>query len=93
MTALAGYREAHDFAIADPEGYWAQQLQLVDWIKAPTVILDAANPPFYRWFPDGTLNTCFNAVDRHVLAGHGERAAIVYDSPVTGQTATITYAP
>jgi propionyl-CoA synthetase len=92
VTALTGYREAHDFAIADPEGYWAQQLQLVDWIKAPTVILDAANPPFYRWFPDGTLNTCFNAVDRHVLAGHGERAAIVYDSPVTGRTATITYA-
>jgi hypothetical protein len=48
VTALTGYREAHDFAIAYPEGYWAQQLQLVDWIKAPAVILDAANPPFYR---------------------------------------------
>ena len=54
--------------------------------------LDDRRPPFYRWFAGGTLNTCFNALDRHVLAGRGEQTALIYDSPVTGVTATYTYA-
>ncbi|MEL6316268.1 MAG: AMP-binding protein, partial [Pseudomonadota bacterium] len=53
--------------------------------------LDDANPPFYRWFADATCNTCWNAVDRHVAAGHGDRAAIIYDSPITDVKETISY--
>ena len=54
-------------------------------------MLDDANPPFYRWFPDGELNTCANALDRHVEAGRGDQAALIYDSPVTGTKRTYTY--
>jgi propionyl-CoA synthetase len=89
---MSSYRQAYDQALADPEAYWAQHIGLVDWVSPPTVMLDASNPPFYRWFPDGTLNTCFNAVDRHVLSGHGDRIAIQYDSPVTGTATNVTYA-
>ena len=60
--------------------------------RPPTRVLDDSRPPFYRWFPDGELNTCENALDRHVAAGHGDRTALVYDSPVTGSKRTYTYA-
>jgi propionyl-CoA synthetase len=63
----------------------------VTWTKPPTRILDDSNPPFYRWFPDAELNTCANALDRHVEAGRGEQAALIYDSPVTGTKRTYTY--
>jgi propionyl-CoA synthetase len=87
-----GYREDHRRSIEDPEGYWADQARLVDWIRAPATVLDRSNPPFYRWYPDGVLNTCYNALDRHVVAGHGDRAALVHDSPVTDTQRTLTYA-
>ena len=89
---MADYRTEHGRSIEQPEAYWAEQAQLVDWIKKPQRVLDDGNPPFYRWFPDATLNTCFNALDRHVVRGHGERTALIYDSPVTGTKATYTYA-
>ena len=89
---MTRYSDAQAAALADPETYWAQHVGLIDWVSPPTVMLDASNPPFYRWFPDGTLNTCFNAVDRHVLAGHGDRIAIQYDSPVTETATETTYA-
>ena len=53
------------------------------------MVLDASNPPFYRWFADGVLNTCFNALDRHVRDGRGDQAALIYDSPVTGTAGRI----
>lgn len=64
----------------------------MDWTRPPTRALDSAQAPLYRWFPDGELNTCANAVDRHVAAGRGERIALIYDSPVTGSVRHITYA-
>ncbi len=86
-------RYAQEFArsLADPEGFWADAAKNIDWYRPPSVVLDDSNPPFYRWFPDGTLNTCFNAVDRHVRDGRGEQAALIYDSPVTGTQRTYTY--
>jgi len=60
-------------------------------VQVPTVVLDRSKPPFYRWFADGVMNTCFNAVDRHVRDGRGQQAALIYDSPVTGQARTYTY--
>ena len=77
---MTDYRTEHARSIEDPEGYWAEQAGLVDWIKKPTRVLDDDRPPFYRWFPDATLNTCFNALDRHVVRGHGDRTALIYDS-------------
>ena len=64
----------------------------VTWIREPQRILDDSNPPFYRWFPDGELNTCANALDRHVADGRGDQAALIYDSPVTDTKRTYTYA-
>ena len=83
---------AHERSLRDPEGFWLAAAEAVDWVRAPTRALDDSAAPFYRWFPDGVLNTCHNALDRHVAAGRGEQAALVYDSPVTGTKATYTYA-
>jgi propionyl-CoA synthetase len=89
---MADYRTAFARSIEDPEAYWAEQAQLVSWIKKPRRILDDDNPPFYRWFPDATLNTCYNALDRHVVHGHGDRTALIYDSAVADTKASYTYA-
>jgi len=89
---MAGYREAYRRSIEDPEGFWSEQARLVDWIKRPRQVLDDSRAPFYRWYPDGTLNTCYNALDRHVVAGHADRTALVYDSPVTGTSRRYSYA-
>jgi propionyl-CoA synthetase len=89
---MADYRSEHERSITDPEGYWAEQARLVDWVRRPTRVLDAERPPFYRWYPDGTLNTCYNALDRHVVAGHADRTALIYDSPVTDTVRRYSYA-
>jgi propionyl-CoA synthetase len=87
-----GYREEYRRSIEDPEGFWGEQAALVDWIQKPRRVLDDSRAPFYRWFPDATLNTCYNALDRHVVAGHADRTALVYDSPVTETAQRFSYA-
>jgi propionyl-CoA synthetase len=89
---VTSYREVYESWKADPEGFWMEAAEAIDWTSKPTRALDDSNPPFYRWFADGEANTCWNAVDRHVEAGHGGRAAVIYDSPVTGAKRTITFA-
>jgi propionyl-CoA synthetase len=89
---MGAYDEVYQASVADPEAFWLRAAEAIDWYVAPTRALDAAAPPFYRWFPDGELNVCHNAIDRHIEAGHGDRAALVYDSPVTGTQRTLTYA-
>ncbi|MDT5188382.1 MAG: propionyl-CoA synthetase, partial [Mycobacterium sp.] len=88
---MAGYREVFDASIEDPCTFWANAARAVTWTREPQRILDDSNPPFYRWFPDGELNTCANALDRHVAGGRGEQAALIYDSPVTDTKRTYTY--
>jgi propionyl-CoA synthetase len=92
MAVMGDHRSQHARSIEDPEGYWREQAGLVDWIRKPRRVLDDDHPPFYRWFPDATLNTCFNALDRHVVRGHGDRTALIHDSAVTGTQASWTYA-
>ena len=92
MIPMAGYEQTYRRSLEDPEGFWAEQAQAIDWIRRPSRILDRSSPPFVSWFPDATLNTCFNALDRHVIAGRANQPAIVYDSPVTGSQRTYTYA-
>ena len=89
---MGSYEEIFRSSVEDPAGFWLRAASDLDWHVAPTRALDESNPPFYKWFPDGELNVAHNALDRHVDAGHGERAALIYDSPVTGTTRTYTYA-
>ena len=88
---MSAYHETFRRSLTDPDGFWAEAAQLIDWYQQPSVVLDPSNAPLYRWFTDGVLNTCFNALDRHVRGGRGEQAALIYDSPVTGVQRTITY--
>jgi propionyl-CoA synthetase len=88
---MGTYEEVYRRSLEDREGFWLEAATAIDWDAPPTRALDDANPPFFRWFPDGVLNTCWNAVDRWVDAGRGEQAALVYDSPVTGAVSTWTY--
>jgi len=85
------YDEAFARSMEDPNGFWGEIAEEIDWIQKWDKVLDDSNPPFYRWFTGGVVNTCHNAVDRHVEAGRGDQAAIIYDSPVTDTVRTITY--
>ncbi|GHE03020.1 acyl-CoA synthetase [Defluviimonas sp. 20V17] len=76
---------------ADPEAFWMEQAEAIDWVRKPSKALWDENAPIYEWFKDGLINACWNAVDRHVAAGRGPQYAIVYDSPITGRTHKITY--
>ena len=88
---MGGYRDLFNASIADPTAFWADAARAVTWTREPQRVLDDSNPPFYRWFPDGELNTCANALDRHVDGGRAEQPALIYDSPVTGSQRTYTY--
>jgi propionyl-CoA synthetase len=88
---MGRYAEEFHRSLADPEGFWGEAAKEIDWYRAPKVVLDASNPPFYRWYPDGVLNTCFNALDRHVLGGRADQTALIYDSPVTGTCRKFSY--
>ncbi|HEV7655459.1 MAG TPA: propionyl-CoA synthetase [Mycobacteriales bacterium] len=88
---MGRYAEEFRRSQTDPEGYWRDAAAGIDWFTPPERILDEANAPLYRWFPDATLNTCFNAVDRHVVNGRGDQLALIYDSPVTGVVQRFTY--
>ncbi|WP_342070441.1 propionate-CoA ligase PrpE [Yoonia algicola] len=87
-----GYAEVYGAWQNDPEGFWMDQAKSIDWVTPPTKALDDSKAPLYRWFADAEVNTCYNAVDRHVENGRGEQLAIIYDSPVTHTKHTITYA-
>lgn len=86
------YREVYSSWQSDPEGFWMQAASGIDWVQQPGKALDASRAPIYEWFPDGMVNTCWNAVDRHVEAGRGNQLAIIHDSPVTHSSRGITYA-
>ena len=86
------YARTYARSLDDPQGFWLEAAADIDWVTPPRDVLDESRPPFYRWFPGATLNTCFNALDRHVAAGRGDQVAVHYDSPVTGTKRSITYA-
>lgn len=87
-----GYNEVYKRSLADPEGFWLDEADKIDWVRKPSKALFDDNAPIYEWFSDGLVNTCWNAVDRHVEAGNGAQAAIIHDSPVTGTKHKISYA-
>jgi propionyl-CoA synthetase len=89
---MGRYDEVHGRSIADKAGFWAEAAEAVDWVKTWDKVIDESNAPFYRWFSGGELNTCHNALDRHVAAGRGDQPALIYDSPVTDTIRTYSYA-
>src|SRR3981081_3774552 len=91
-SLMGAYEESYRRSLADPDGFWLEAATAIDWTRPPTRGLDDSAAPLYRWVPDGELNTSYNALDRHVEAGDGERTALIYDSPVTGTVRRYTYA-
>lgn len=85
------YRETYQRSIDDPAGYWGDLAQELHWFTPWDHVLDASNPPFYRWFVGGTTNLCYNAVDRHALGSKRGQAALIFESAETGQSRTLTY--
>jgi propionyl-CoA synthetase len=88
---MGDYRSTYRRSLDDPDGFWGEAAQAIDWMTAPTSVLDRSRPPFYRWYPDGVLNTCANALDRHADGGRGDQLALVHDSPVTNSQRSYTY--
>ena len=85
------YNDIHRQSLEDPDGFWMEQARAIDWVTPPSRALFSENAPLYEWFKDAQVNTCWNAVDRHVEAGHGERVAIIHDSPITQTVRKLTY--
>jgi propionyl-CoA synthetase len=85
------YHEVYARWQRDPQGFWGEAAAEIDWYEKPKAAFDPKAGIYGRWFPGGVCNTCFNAVDRHVNAGRGEQAAIIYDSPLAGVKRIITY--
>ena len=85
------YDEIYRRSLADPAGFWAEAAQDIHWDRKWERVLDDTRKPFYRWFAGGVLNTCYNAVDRHVESGRAEQAALIYDSPVTATIKRYTF--
>ncbi|MDQ2960487.1 MAG: AMP-binding protein, partial [Candidatus Dormibacteraeota bacterium] len=87
----SGFAATFRRSIDDPAGFWGEAASLIDWMRQPRQVVDTSRLPFVRWFPDGVLNTCYNALDRHVEAGRGADIALIYDSPVTATMRRYTY--
>ncbi len=85
------YRQTYDRWRADPQAFWAEAAREIAWTTPPERIFDAQAGVYGRWFPDARCNACFNALDRHVEAGRGDRVALYYDSPVTGTQRALNY--
>ena len=92
MDARASrYHEVYARWQRDPQGFWGEAAQAIDWMEPPKKVFDPDAGVYGRWFAGGVCNTCWNAVDRHVMQGRGEQPAIIYDSPLAGQKRTISY--
>ena len=85
------FKEIYQNSIRNPEEFWQKVSDDIFWYKKPKQILNKDNPPFYKWFCDGTTNTCYNALDIHIDQGRGDKIALIYDSPITGNKKQFTY--
>ncbi len=88
---MADFNTVFSNSIDNPEEFWAEAAADIDWYEKWDKVLDSSNPPFYRWFTGGKMNTCYNAIDRHVENGRGDQTAIIYDSPVSDTITKLTY--
>ena len=88
---MSAYDSIHRRSLADPASFWSEAAAEIDWFKPWDKVVDDSRAPFYRWFVGGELNTCYNALDRHVAGGRADQPALIYDSPVTGSVQIFTY--
>jgi propionyl-CoA synthetase len=88
---LSRYRDVYARWQRDPDGFWAEAANELDWFEKPKATFDPKAGIYGRWFPGGVSNTCYNAIDRHVNGGRGEQTAIIYDSPLAGAKRTLSY--
>ena len=86
------YAELYRRSLQDPEAFWLEAAAGIDWVTPPTRAMHDDRAPLYDWFRDAEVNTCWNAVDRHVEAGRGDQVAIIHDSPITGTIRNLSYA-
>ncbi|WP_315701702.1 MULTISPECIES: propionyl-CoA synthetase [unclassified Bradyrhizobium] len=86
------YFEVHARSLQDPEGFWAEAARAIDWIEPAKKVFDPTMGAYGRWFAGGVVNTCYNALDRHVASGRGDQPALIHDSPLTNSVTTFTYA-
>ena len=89
---MSTYDDVHRASIESPESFWAEAARDIDWDKPWDQVLEHTGPNRYRWFSGGRLNTCYNALDRHVERGRGDQVAVIHDSAVTGARQHLTYA-
>jgi len=88
---MARFDDVYRRSLEKREEFWAEAAAAIHWVEPWTQVLDASRAPFYRWFPGARLNSCYNALDRHVERGRADQLALIYDSPVTGTTTSFTY--
>ena len=88
---MDAYQAMYQRSLRDPEGFWGEAAAALHWERKWERVLDSSRAPFYRWFPGGLINTCYNALDRHVESGRADQAALIYDSPLTQTTRTYSY--
>ena len=86
------YREVHARSLADPEGFWGEAARGIDWIEPAKKVFDPSMGLYGRWFAGAVVNTCYNALDRHVAGGRGNQLALIHDSPLAGSVTKLTYA-
>ncbi len=87
----SNFNKIYQESLKNPEEFWKKISEDVFWFKKPTKILSKDNPPFYKWFTDGVTNTCYNALDVHIDQGRGDKTALIYDSPITGNKKQFSY--
>jgi propionyl-CoA synthetase len=88
---VLGYDDVYARSLGDPEAFWAEAAEDVAWLRRWDAVRDLSRPPFVRWFPGALVNTCHNALDRHVEAGRGDAPALIWDSPVTGGRRVLSF--
>ena len=88
---MGRFAEIYRRSLEEPEAFWGDAAELLDWVEPWERVLDDSRAPFYRWFTGGRMNTCANALDRHVEGGRADQPALIYDSPVTDTKAVFTY--
>jgi propionyl-CoA synthetase len=92
MTNTSRYHDVHARSLTDPERFWGEAAQEIDWITPPKTIFDASMGLYGRWFVDGVVNTCYNALDRHIASGRADQVALIHDSPLAKTVTKLTYA-
>src|SRR6476646_9696438 len=86
------YHQVHARSLADPEGFWGEAARDIDWIEPAKKLFDPGSGPYGRWFAGAVVNTCYNALDRHVAGGRANQVALIHDSPLAGRVTRFTYA-